>query len=121
MSSVRAASVMAEETVKVLSLGRKNITKILGDKVQIIIYNNLQRWAFDKSPLLKNLTKLQVEKVTQNASISNFKDGESIMKAGKVCNMIIIVLEGSIKYASQSKPLAVKGGIFGDIYLKMDK
>lgn len=33
MSSVRWATVKADETVKVLSLGRKNITKILGDKV----------------------------------------------------------------------------------------
>ena len=47
------ATVTAVTTVKVLSLGRDSITKILGDKVQVIIYNNLQRWAFDKSDLLK--------------------------------------------------------------------
>ncbi|KRX11142.1 Protein kinase-like domain [Pseudocohnilembus persalinus] len=118
MSSVRWATVKADETVKVLSLGRKNITKILGDKVQIIIYNNLQRWSFDKSPLLKGLTKLQVEKVTQYASISNFKKGDVILKQGKKCEAVIIILEGDIKGQRSGSTLGVKGGIYGDQYIK---
>lgn len=52
------ASVRADTEVKVLALARDSITKILGDKVQIIVYNNLQRWAYDKSDLLKQLTKI---------------------------------------------------------------
>ena len=40
-ASKRMATVTAITTVKVLSLGRDSITKILGDKVQVIIYNNL--------------------------------------------------------------------------------
>lgn len=52
------ATVKADTEVKVLSLSRDTITNILGDKVQIIIYNNTQRWAFDKSELLKKLTKV---------------------------------------------------------------
>jgi len=41
IQSKRAATVTAITTVKVLSLGRDSITKILGDKVQVIIYNNV--------------------------------------------------------------------------------
>ena len=51
-SSQRAASVQADGETKVLSLARDHIVKILGDKVQVIVYNNIQRWAFDKSELL---------------------------------------------------------------------
>jgi len=50
--------VKADTEVKLVSLGRENLTKILGDKVQMIVFNNLQRWAFDKSSILNKLTKI---------------------------------------------------------------
>ena len=49
VASKRMATVTAITTVKVLSLGRDSIIKILGDQVQVIMYHNMQRWAFDKS------------------------------------------------------------------------
>ena len=49
VASKRMATVTTITTVKVLSLGRDSIIKILGDQVQVIIYHNMQRWAFDKS------------------------------------------------------------------------
>jgi cGMP-dependent protein kinase len=64
--------VKAESEVKCVSLGRDNLTKILGDKVQIIIFNNIMRWSFSKSEILSQLTLIQIEKVAQNAKISNF-------------------------------------------------
>ena len=49
VASKRMATVTAITTVKVLSLGRDSIIKILGDQVQVIMYHNMQRGAFDKS------------------------------------------------------------------------
>ena len=46
VSSTRGASVKAESETLCVSLGRDNLTKILGDKVQIIIFNNIMRWRF---------------------------------------------------------------------------
>ena len=51
VSSTRGASVKAESETLCVSLGRDNLTKILGDKVQIIIFNNIMRWRFSLSKL----------------------------------------------------------------------
>lgn len=48
----------ADTEVKCVTLGRENLTKILGDKVQIIVFSNLMRWSFEKSEVLKQLTKI---------------------------------------------------------------
>lgn len=56
---VRGATVKAHENeVLLLSLSRDDITTILGEKIQVqhltylvtqlIIYNNMQKWAFEK-------------------------------------------------------------------------
>ncbi len=52
-NSVRGASVTADsDVVKCLALGRDTLTKILGDKITVIIYNNTLRWAFQKHKIL---------------------------------------------------------------------
>lgn len=56
--TTRGATVRAETEVKCLALGRDNLIKILGDKVQLIFYGNKMRWSFEKSPVLSRLTKL---------------------------------------------------------------
>jgi len=49
--------------VVLISLGRDNFKNIFGDKVQSIIFKNLQRWSYDKSVWLKYLTNIQKEKL----------------------------------------------------------
>jgi cGMP-dependent protein kinase 1 len=77
---VRGATVRAETEVKCVTLGRENLTSILGDKVQIIVFNNLMRWSFEKSETMKLLTNIQLEKMAQNAMITNAKEGEIIYR-----------------------------------------
>ncbi|EGR29318.1 protein kinase domain protein [Ichthyophthirius multifiliis] len=117
LSGKRAASVLAEEQVYLLSLGRENLTKILGDKIQIIIFNNIVRWSFAKSQLLKQLTHIQIEKITNNCKITNYQQGQIIYSKGQVCDQLIIVLEGSL-INSKGKQIATKGQLYGDIFLK---
>lgn len=52
-----------DEEVKCLALGRDDITRILGDKIQSIMYNNSIKWAFESNPILSKLTKIQIEKI----------------------------------------------------------
>lgn len=52
-NSVRGASCIADsDIVRCLALGRDTLTKILGDKVIVIMYNNILRWAFLKHKTL---------------------------------------------------------------------
>ncbi|EGR32104.1 protein kinase domain protein [Ichthyophthirius multifiliis] len=117
VSSTRAASVKAETQVQLMSLGRQNLVSILGDQIQNIIFNNIIKWGFDKNQLLKQLTKIQIEKVTKQCMFQNHKKEEIIFEKGNVCNKLIVVLEGKLG-EFQGNTLAVKGGLFGDQYLK---
>jgi len=97
INTKRGASVLAVDEVKCLALGRDTLNKILGDKIQKIIYRNIQKWAFDKSPILLKLTNIQKQKVIDHMTIKNFKAGTIILNKGDLCNRIFIVIEGSLK------------------------
>ena len=82
-------------------MGRENISKILGDKIQNIIFRNSQRWAMENNELLKFLTKIQIEKL--NDFLQNkyqpYKTGECLAKKGDLgARRLFIVLQGSVKY-----------------------
>ncbi|EGR27446.1 protein kinase domain protein [Ichthyophthirius multifiliis] len=117
VKSTRAASIKAEDDVKLLSLGREHLKKILGGKVQKIVYLNRQRWAFSNNKLLQNLTNIQVEKISIQAKISNFKKGTILFEKGDYCDTLIAVLEGVIKEENSGNIQAEMGQIFGDYYL----
>ena len=97
INTKRGATVTAVDDVKCLALGRDTLQNILGDKIQKIIYRNIQKWAFDKSTLLKQLTNIQKQKVIDNMTIKNFKAGTIILPKGEYCNKLFIVIEGSLK------------------------
>ncbi|CAD8072813.1 unnamed protein product [Paramecium primaurelia] len=117
--SKRGATCVAETEVKCVALGRENLTKILGDKVQIIIFSNIMRWSFEKSEVLKQLSKIQLEKIAQRAKIDNYKKGQVILEAGKACDKLIVVLEGVMTNAKQDS--VPKGLCFGDQFLMKEK
>lgn len=101
--SMRTMTVIAsEENVKLLALGRDNITKILGDKIQNIIYRNSQKWAMENNQLLKNLTKIQIEKLNDVFRDKSYKTGDVLIKKGEIgLNKLFIVLQGAIKYGDE--------------------
>lgn len=81
-----------------MALGRDTLTKILGDQVQVITFRNLQKWAFEKNPILSKLLKTQIEKVLDVMKISNYKAGDVILKKGSAANQkIIVIVEGALK------------------------
>lgn len=85
--------------MKLLALGRDNITKILGDKFQNIIYRNYQKWAIENNPVLKHLTKIQTEKLNDVFKYQSYKTGEILLKKDTLgLAKFFIVLQGSIRY-----------------------
>ncbi|CAD8152969.1 unnamed protein product [Paramecium octaurelia] len=115
--SKREVTFVAETEVKCVALGRENL--ILGDKVQIIIFWNIMRWSFEKSEVLKQLSKIQLEKIVQRAKIDNYKKGQVIVEAGKACDKLIVVLEGAMTNSKQDS--VPKGLCFGDQFLMREK
>lgn len=70
------------------------------------------RWSFEKSEVLSQLTKIQLEKIAQKAKIDNYKNGTTIMEANKPCDKIVVVLEGVI--TNKKQEAVTKGLCYGD-------
>lgn len=96
LDSIRTLTVTAatKETT-VLALGRDVLTGILGGQVQQILYKNWQRWAYEKDEILKNLTKIQIEKLVEQAKYENKSKGECLLDSNKTIENIIILVEGN--------------------------
>lgn len=81
-----------------ITLGREALTNILGDHIQVITFRNQQKWALEKSPILKNLTKIQVEKILDAMKIVHYKAGDVILRKGSPYHQkIVAVIEGNLK------------------------
>ena len=82
-----------------MGLGRDVIKGILGDQVQVIVFKNIQRWGFEKHPILSKLTKIQREKIIDSMKYINYKENDIVFKAG-VQNVVKIVvgIEGNLIY-----------------------
>ncbi|KAM3140827.1 hypothetical protein pb186bvf_007054 [Paramecium bursaria] len=115
-NSIRGASVIAESLeVKCLAIGREMITKILGDKIQVIMYNNLLKWSFEKNSLLCKLTKIQVEKIVSKIETVNYEAKQNVFVSNSKCDKLVIVLEGALE--NGVKQIATKGQMVGDQFL----
>lgn len=66
-------SVIAVEDTNCLALGREVLFKLLGEKVEDIIYRNLSKWAIEKNEKLKDLTISQIDKILDNVKINKLK------------------------------------------------
>ncbi len=74
--------------------------------MQVITFRNLQKWAFDKNPILSKLLKNQIEKVLDVMKISNYKASDVVFKKGSSSTQkIIVVVEGSLKRVRKNKQI----------------
>lgn len=95
--TVRSCSVKADTEVKCLALGRDVVTKILGDQIQVIVFKNTMRWAFEKNRKLMKLTLSQIEKIIEQMQVVQLKKNDIVFSKGEKCNKFIIMLEGNLK------------------------
>jgi len=62
------------------------------------MFRNLQRWAFERNKLFKQLTKIQIERVIEAMKLQNYQAESRIYQKGTLGSQkIIVVLEGSVK------------------------
>jgi cGMP-dependent protein kinase len=118
--AVRAMSIKAVKETVLLALGRDTLSNILGDRVQNIAFRNVQRWAVERDPVLRNLTKMQIEKVLDEMRIRKYHKGEMVLPNSEVYNKVIIVMEGNI-IDSHDKIVCKKGEIYGVNFLLENK
>ncbi|KAL4498348.1 hypothetical protein ABPG72_013154 [Tetrahymena utriculariae] len=117
-NSKRGATVKAlDDEVRCIALGRDTIQKVLGDKIQVVMYNNVMRWAFEKNNILARFTKIQIEKIINASSQIQYKKGDLIFKKEQPCKKLIFVLESCLVNKSNQKKVVDKGHAFGEQWL----
>ena len=115
-NTVRACSIKTLENTTVLSLGRDKMIEIFGDKVSIIMYRNVHKWSFQKSPILSKLTNLQMEKLNDVVKFISLNKGDVIFPKNSPIKKIIVVIEGKICKENGSGKAYGKGSLIGDLY-----
>eukprot|EP00357_Protocruzia_adherens_P010829 CAMPEP_0115010342 /NCGR_PEP_ID=MMETSP0216-20121206/23254_1 /TAXON_ID=223996 /ORGANISM="Protocruzia adherens, Strain Boccale" /LENGTH=883 /DNA_ID=CAMNT_0002378529 /DNA_START=177 /DNA_END=2828 /DNA_ORIENTATION=+ len=94
----RTLSVVAvDATVKCIAMGKEDLERILGDKLEDVLYRNVLKLAFEKSKYLKRLLKKQVEGIINKAQIEEFKEGEKVFTTEEPYGKkFVVVLNGAI-------------------------
>ncbi|CAG9325580.1 unnamed protein product [Blepharisma stoltei] len=101
---VRTATVIAITQVKCLAIGRDSLTKVLGSKLQHIIYINTQRIALERSPYISQLTRDQVESIIRSMRVHTFQHGQIVINAGIEKGVALyILLKGNLRNHSGTK------------------
>ncbi|CAK84769.1 unnamed protein product (macronuclear) [Paramecium tetraurelia] len=114
-NSKRGATVKAaEEDVRCLVITRDELTKILGDKIQVIMFTNKQIWAIQKHQVLGQLTELQIQKIVQNMNQFNYEQGAVVFE--EKVQKLVIVLKGELIFTGSKMKAASEGQVFGDAY-----
>ena len=112
-NTTRTATVTAVDNVRVLSIGREQLSEVLGTSLQRIIYRNTQRIALDKSEVLSKLTLDQKEKLIDRIQITNYTDGEVVIPAQTLLRTgLYIVLKGGLRV--EAGPYAEMFAVIGE-------
>jgi len=100
-NTTRTATVTAVDNVRVLSIGREQLSEVLGTSLQRVIYRNTQRIALDKSEVLSKLTLDQKEKLIDRIQISSYTENDVVIPAQTMLREgLYIVLKGALKTAA---------------------
>lgn len=103
----RSATCIAIKKVVLLSLHRENVSKVLGNQFQRIIYKNTLRISIEKSPALKDLTKKQMELLIENIKVNSYPAGTTLIVKGTVKGIkLLIVLKGNVSYMGKQHGLS---------------
>ena len=117
-NSTRTMSIRADTETICLALARDTLNQILGEKLQVIVFRNLQKWALEKSKYLSKLNSLQIEKIIQCMNITTFENEQIVFQKGQQTNpKMVIVLEGYLKKQKTKETICGKGKIVGEDYL----
>lgn len=109
-NTVRTATVVSDDTVKLLSIGRDQLAEVLGQSLQQVLYKNTLRIAFDRSDFMSKLTLQQKESVIEAMTFTSFAQGEIVVGKGvDVSKAIRVVLKGELVGAETVHTLGILG------------
>lgn len=67
--AVRTATCKALDEVRCIAIGRDILNKLLGDKIDTIMYRNIIKWGLEKCDGIKELTPGQKDKISDAIAI----------------------------------------------------
>ena len=109
-NAVRTATVTADDTVRVLSIGRDQLAEALGQSLQQVLYRNTLRIAFDRSEFLSKLTAAQKEAVIAAMHYQSFAEGDTVLAKGEDASKAVrVVLKGELTGAETVPALGTLG------------
>ncbi|CAG9327699.1 unnamed protein product [Blepharisma stoltei] len=117
----RTASIVAIDNVKCVGIGREKLSKVLGNHLEHIIYQNSIMIALERSSILRLLKKDQLLRIADAIHISKCLPGEIIIpKNTRKGLFIFIVLNGSL-IDENGSIIAKKFCIIGDKEIRLSE
>ena len=83
-NNVRTATITAITDLKCVAIGRERLTKVLGNQLQHIIYQNSKRIGLEKSEVLNQLNPIQVNNVLNSLEVKTYTKGQVVVPAGTI-------------------------------------
>lgn len=98
-NTTRTATVTADDTVRVLSIGRDQLVEVLGRSLQQILSRNSLRIAFDASESLNKLTAEQKELVIDGMKVRTVEAGKAVFDQFDAGNdYLLVLLAGELSF-----------------------
>ena len=102
----RTATVAADDTVRVLSVGREQLVEVLGSSLQQLFCKNSLRIAFDQNDSLSKLTHEQKERLIEAMHTKTYAQGQVLAAAGDdISRVLRVVLKGELKIDGEMLPM----------------
>lgn len=107
----RALTVRAKTETHCLVLSKETMVNCLGDNIESMVTKHFIQWTLCNDILLKDLTKLQIQRWVNNVTFIKKTDqnSEALEYENSVCNHVYIVIEGQLNYGEE---VYGKGSIF---------
>jgi cGMP-dependent protein kinase len=107
-NSVRTATITANSPVVCLSIGRNELVKVLGDKLDRIIYKNSIKIALEKSSTYRKLTMKQQDSLISRCTYESFEQGSAVIDKGEQLDgKIWIILKGILSFQDRSRDFCI--------------
>ena len=98
--NVRGFTIRATQPTFVITLGKKKLMEIFGEKVLTLPLMNIHKEAFTRHAMLSKLTEIQIEKISELVTFKKMKKGEYIFKKEDKPTNVIVVIDGEVKEES---------------------
>ena len=96
-NSLRTATVIAINKVKLLSFGKDFLNNVVNEELQLFFYKNTLRFSFDRCSELSKLTSHQQDSLLEKFEIFDFVNGQVVIPKGPVKGRYLwIVLKGMV-------------------------